>query len=614
MNHPYGTSGTLESVTNASDATVYWQLQGGAGFPPINAWGETEAYTLGGALDVERLHDAATGAVTSITAGPNGSGSVLNLTTSYNASGSRTFLDDLDTGLELNYGYDLLQRLGGVTRSGSGSGGASYRYGPAGQFEQGPAGSYHYGGFPAHSPASTTQGGLTTDYGYNAAGERTASGPHLPQVSWNALGEAQRITTSDHGTLALTYGPDGGLVEATGPGGGRYLRVLLKQTDTNDWAARIIVGGRVIAVVKDVGGSVSTSYLLQGPLGSTRAVATGSGSLSTRIGYSAWGGFVNPTTGTGSVTPTSIAQSTTVTYTGHELIAGAGLIDMGARLYDPATGLFMSPDPTVASPFDTQDLNQYAYVEDNPLSFVDPYGYFRWGTFFLGIGQGLLAGFDYGVIGSATIVTADGFGLETPLVAAALTVNTDLAYNAWQNLTAAFQNQGPQNSPLDNLIGEVPNQWVQAELTFFEGAVDPEDATKVLGRYAMEHTATFTLHAFAEWNGMGYNGTPSNTILMGPNGIPIGSNFATDLSNGALQYYGIRTNMFTINGITTISTLGGALIKCSVAAGGCSKEGFYPGGSYAVPMPGGGSVILEDGGALGTIVWGTEGSLAAAGE
>ena len=149
-------------MSNAHTGTVYWRLQGGVGFPAVNALGETEAWVLGGALDVERLHDAATGAVTSITAGPNGSGSVLNLTTSYNAGGSRTFLDDLDTGLELNYGYDLLQRLGGVTRSGSGSGGASYRYGPAGQFEQGPAGSYHYGGFPAHSPASTTQGGLTT--------------------------------------------------------------------------------------------------------------------------------------------------------------------------------------------------------------------------------------------------------------------------------------------------------------------------------------------------------------------------------------------------------------------------------------------------------------------
>jgi len=36
--------------------------------------------------------------------------------------------------------------------------------------------------------------------------------------------------------------------------------------------------------------------------------------------------------------------------------------------------LFMSPDPTVAHPYDTQDLNQYAYVGDNPMTYTDPAG------------------------------------------------------------------------------------------------------------------------------------------------------------------------------------------------------------------------------------------------
>ncbi len=104
------------------------------------------------------------------------------------------------------------------------------------------------------------------------------------------------------------------------------------------------------------------------------------GSLLQRIATGAWGQFVHPATGTGSVNPTAIAQATTVTYTGHELIAGAGPIDMGVRLYDPASGLFMSPDPTVAQPYNTQDLNQYAYVNDNPLSYTDPFGLWNCGV------------------------------------------------------------------------------------------------------------------------------------------------------------------------------------------------------------------------------------------
>ncbi len=286
-------------MSNANTGTVYWQSESGVNFPVMNALGQMQAITLGGALDVERLHDAATGAVTSITSGPNGSGSVLNLTTSYNASGSRLSLNDLNAGLNESYQYDAFQRLTGVTRTVAGGGSSSgFTYGKAGQFTQGPAGSYAYGAFPKHAPSSTTENGTTTDYSYNAAGDRTRA--RLPQVTWNALGQAHTIQTGNGTTLTLTYGPDGGLIDNSGLGGGRYLGAFLKQIDVNNWSARILVRGHVIAVVKDSGGSVSTAYLLQGPLGSTAAVATGGGSLTRRITYGAWGQFVHPATGTGS--------------------------------------------------------------------------------------------------------------------------------------------------------------------------------------------------------------------------------------------------------------------------------------------------------------------------
>ncbi len=102
MDYGYDGSGNLAKVSNANTGTVYWQSESGVNFPVMNALGQMQAITLGGALDVECLHDAATGAVTSITSGPNGSGSVLNLTTSYNASGSRLSLNDLNAGLNEN--------------------------------------------------------------------------------------------------------------------------------------------------------------------------------------------------------------------------------------------------------------------------------------------------------------------------------------------------------------------------------------------------------------------------------------------------------------------------------------------------------------------------------
>ena len=48
---------------------------------------------------------------------------------------------------------------------------------------------------------------------------------------------------------------------------------------------------------------------------------------------------------------------------------------MGGRIYDPALGRFLSPDPNIPEPGNTQAFNRYAYVHNNPLSFTDPSGF-----------------------------------------------------------------------------------------------------------------------------------------------------------------------------------------------------------------------------------------------
>jgi len=48
----------------------------------------------------------------------------------------------------------------------------------------------------------------------------------------------------------------------------------------------------------------------------------------------------------------------------------------GARYYDPALGMFLSPDTVVPEPGNPQSLNRYAYVLNNPLRYTDPTGYF----------------------------------------------------------------------------------------------------------------------------------------------------------------------------------------------------------------------------------------------
>jgi hypothetical protein len=47
---------------------------------------------------------------------------------------------------------------------------------------------------------------------------------------------------------------------------------------------------------------------------------------------------------------------------------------MNARLYDPALGRFLSPDPFVQAPNFSQNFNRYSYTLNNPLKYVDKDG------------------------------------------------------------------------------------------------------------------------------------------------------------------------------------------------------------------------------------------------
>jgi len=61
-------------------------------------------------------------------------------------------------------------------------------------------------------------------------------------------------------------------------------------------------------------------------------------------------------------------------YTGHEHLDAFGIINMNGRVYDPATGMFFSPDPYVQAPGNWVNYNRYGYCMNNPLKYTDPSG------------------------------------------------------------------------------------------------------------------------------------------------------------------------------------------------------------------------------------------------
>ena len=49
---------------------------------------------------------------------------------------------------------------------------------------------------------------------------------------------------------------------------------------------------------------------------------------------------------------------------------------MNGRIYDPNLGRFMSVDPFIQSPTNTQSINGYSYIMNNPINGNDSSGYF----------------------------------------------------------------------------------------------------------------------------------------------------------------------------------------------------------------------------------------------
>jgi RHS repeat-associated protein len=57
------------------------------------------------------------------------------------------------------------------------------------------------------------------------------------------------------------------------------------------------------------------------------------------------------------------------------MLNSIGAVDLNGRLLNNSNGRMFSPDPFVPHPGNTQSFNRYSYVNNNPLSFVDPSGY-----------------------------------------------------------------------------------------------------------------------------------------------------------------------------------------------------------------------------------------------
>ena len=291
-----------------------------------------------------------------------GSGDLLNLTYGY-ALGSanngqiQTITDNLDATKSLSYTYDALSRLQYATAGPTGSptwklGFVYDRYGNRTNENllagSGPSGVW--------APDPTTNR-LPLPYQYDAAGNMTND-----SFNTYVFDGANRITQVT--TVGATYSYDGNGLRVQKAAGGTTTTYIFS-------------GTKVIA--EYVGGALSKEYIYAGSqLLATVDVSTGNTSyqhpdhLSTRVE-------------TGAVTRTfghypfgepwyETGTAGKWKFTSYERDSESNLDYAMARHYSNVAARFLQPDPLGGSLGNPQNLNRYAYVNNDPITNVDPLG------------------------------------------------------------------------------------------------------------------------------------------------------------------------------------------------------------------------------------------------
>jgi RHS repeat-associated protein len=289
----------------------------------------------------------------------------------YDSASRRTQLT-LPNGIDVAYRYNAqdltgIDYLQGATTLGN----LTYGYDPAGRITH-IGGSFADTGLPSETSAShgidhrlNTQN--TDSFTYDAAGniETRTDTCGTTTYTWNVKGQLTQISgftpTCAPLTASFTYDAFGrrqaktinGITTSFVYDGYTPIQERQGATVTN-----LLTGPGIDEYLARSDGS-TTRYFLPNHLGSTLALTDPTGTITTRYTYSPFG----------ETTQTGEASTNPFQYTGREN-DNTGLYYYRARYYDPKIQRFISSDPIGLA----GGLNTYAYVGNNPIRYIDPFG------------------------------------------------------------------------------------------------------------------------------------------------------------------------------------------------------------------------------------------------
>jgi RHS repeat-associated protein len=304
------------------------------------------------------------------------------------------------------FGYDVLHRMTTAQRN-TAPIPITYSYSAVGNlqkktdFSVDSTGAYNYGSTaPRHGvkqvTLSTLQGGGSMFYGYDANGNVNGRGrsttftdtfgydidnrPQFTQIVSNKSGTSRiDFYLSATGAKALQVTPTRTIIYA-----GAY---------EAEYNGSVVVASRTYLAegvlhngVGDALQTVGLSFMHQDRLGSALVITDKGGNILQSDGlqfeFRTFDAFGKARDNAGGDTNLGNLFASNPNgkrnrkgFTGHEHLDEVGLIHMNGRAYDYNLGRFYGVDPVIQFPTNSQSLNGYSYLMNNPLAGTDPTGY-----------------------------------------------------------------------------------------------------------------------------------------------------------------------------------------------------------------------------------------------
>jgi len=265
------------------------------------------------------------------------------------------------------YTYDAKGRVTSMT-PGTGSA-LNYAFDPSGNLTIIPTGasaSYDNAG----ELTSSTLSGTTTNYTYNADGQRLAANQGSTAIAsgtWNGAGQLTAYNDAAANMSSATYDGNGMRAASQITPSGKSLITQGYAWDTAAPMPQMIMdsssayiyamGNTPVEQVSLSNGAVT--YLTHDRIGSVRGIVGSGGSLIASTSYDVWG---NPQTSNGLLNYSPFGYAGGYT-------DPTGLVYLVHRYYDPSAGQFISVDPALG-----QTLQSYSYANGDPVANTDPSG------------------------------------------------------------------------------------------------------------------------------------------------------------------------------------------------------------------------------------------------